>query len=132
MEAIFGAILDGFLKAHPFAAEPAALATPLVAATMAIYGAMKLEMLPTPSKSHYTFNLRDISKVQGMLLITPPKCEDADALLRLWCHETQRVFCDRLVSTTDRGWFATKMATVPEKVGKEWAEDDSIALFGST
>ncbi len=38
-----------------------------------------------------------------MLLITPPKCEDADALLRLWCHETQRVFCDRLVSTTDRG-----------------------------
>ena len=48
--------------------------------------------------------MRDISKVvQGMLLITPPKCEDADALLRLWCHETQRVFCDRLVSTTDRG-----------------------------
>ena len=40
MQAIFGAILDGFLKAHPFAAEPAALATPLVAATMAIYGAM--------------------------------------------------------------------------------------------
>lgn len=33
-------------------------------------------MLPTPLKSHYTFNLRDLSKVfQGMLMANPQKVE---------------------------------------------------------
>lgn len=33
-------------------------------------------MLPTPLKSHYTFNLRDLSKVfQGMLMANPQKIE---------------------------------------------------------
>ena len=68
-------------------------------------------MLPTPSKSHYTFNLRDISKVmQGMLQIRTSKCADADGLVRLWVHEASRVFCDRLVDDDDRAWFNSKVA----------------------
>lgn len=35
----------------------------VVAATLAVYANIKEELLPVPSKSHYTFNLRDFAKV---------------------------------------------------------------------
>lgn len=54
------------------------------------------ELLPTPMKSHYTFNLRDLSKVfQGMLMVTPSSCKDKETMERLWVHEACRVFHDR-------------------------------------
>lgn len=45
-------------------------ATPLqlVCATTELYNAIRCELLPTPNKSHYTFNLRDMGKVvQGLM-----------------------------------------------------------------
>lgn len=41
----------------------ASLSDGLVSATLEVYGKVEREMLPTPSRPHYTFNLRDISKV---------------------------------------------------------------------
>lgn len=35
----------------------------VVDSVLAIYDKTRNELLPTPSKSHYTFNLRDISRV---------------------------------------------------------------------
>jgi dynein heavy chain len=38
-----------------------------VSSTVKIYNEISIKLKPTPSKSHYTFNLRDISKVfQGV------------------------------------------------------------------
>ena len=52
----------------------------VVAATIEVYNSISAELLPTPSKFHYTFNLRDISKVfQGLLMISPVKCKVSDS-----------------------------------------------------
>ena len=123
----------------------------MVDTTISVYNTITTEMLPTPAKSHYTFNLRDLSKVfQGILMADAAKLtvsgwmtasvnsmyifysvflishsNDVDDdemqrliiqyeyfqtvadLLRVWYHESERVFADRLVNDEDRQWFAS-------------------------
>ena len=52
---------------------------PLVDATIRVYATITSQLLPTPAKSHYTFNLRDLSKVfQGILMAEATKIEVND------------------------------------------------------
>ena len=55
---------------HPFRTEAAPPRPPaqelrdsVVAGTLDVYQKVISSLLPTPTKSHYTFNLRDISRV---------------------------------------------------------------------
>ncbi|XP_044191900.1 dynein axonemal heavy chain 3 isoform X1 [Thunnus albacares] len=78
----------------------------MVQATMAVYKDTMDSFLPTPSKSHYIFNLRDFARViRGVLLAPPTHMQDGDKLIRLWIHEIYRVFCDRLIDNEDKETF---------------------------
>jgi dynein heavy chain len=61
IKTILTTILGGFLADWP--ADLRALCTPIVASAVEAYNRVSAELLPTPAKSHYTFNLRDLSKV---------------------------------------------------------------------
>ena len=61
LRTIFGGILGGFLQLFP--TECKAFLKPVVDSTIEVYMRISQELLPTPAKSHYTFNLRDVSKV---------------------------------------------------------------------
>ncbi|CAB3241783.1 unnamed protein product [Arctia plantaginis] len=79
---------------------------PFLTASLDIFTQLVEELLPTPVKSHYTFNLRDLSKVfQGILMVDPQLILDENDVIRLWYHEHQRVYQDRLVNDEDRQWF---------------------------
>lgn len=70
---------------------------------MEVYKEAMLTFLPTPTKSHYTFSLRDFSRViRGVMLVPAPRMKDAEKLIRLWIHESYRVFNDRLIDNDDR------------------------------
>ena len=78
----------------------------IINATVDIYSTLKQELKPTPEKSHYTFNLRDMSKVFGGILNAAPKyLKSNNDLIRVWSHECQRVFSDRLINNEDINWF---------------------------
>ena len=60
---IFSALVDWWMRRVGFGGSMTKLAKPLVSATLEVYETIQKELLPTPTKSHYTFNLRDVSKV---------------------------------------------------------------------
>lgn len=65
LQHIFKSILKGFLSDFPGVVKETAES--IVTASVEIYNRMSTDLLPTPAKSHYIFNLRDLSKcVQGM------------------------------------------------------------------
>ena len=101
---ILSSILGGFLG--DFQKEFKTLLKPIVDSSVDVYTRIAAELLPTPAKSHYTFNLRDLSKVfQGLLMIRPQQCAKPDVMMRLWVHEACRVFHDRLIDNTDKTYF---------------------------
>ncbi|XP_044753245.1 dynein axonemal heavy chain 2 [Coccinella septempunctata] len=78
--------------------------------TLDLYNNVSNTMLPTPTKIHYLFNLRDISKIfQGLLRSHKDYQSTKQAFLRLWIHECYRVFYDRLIDDKDREWFLGQM-----------------------
>jgi dynein heavy chain len=104
MNVIFGSILTGFLQR--FKQEIQGLTTAAVAGTIEMYNRCEADLLPTPTRPHYTFNLRDVSKVfQGILMVKPLHVPNSEAFTRLWFHELSRVFSDRLIDSADKDWF---------------------------
>ena len=75
----------------------------MVQATLKVYKETVSGFLPTPTKSHYVFNLRDFSRViRGVLLVPPARMTENEKLIRLWIHEVYRVFYDRMTNDEDR------------------------------
>jgi dynein heavy chain len=83
-----------------------ALSPAMVTATNNVFTSVLKEMLPTPAKAHYAFNLRDLAKVfQGCLGADVKELTVVSDIVRLWIHECNRVFADRFINDDDRGWF---------------------------
>lgn len=87
MRKIFGSILKGFLSAGLFSEGVKKVADGIVLATLDFYRTIRKELLPIPSKFHYLFNLRDISRVfQGILQCSVDHVVTAERMLSLWAH----------------------------------------------
>ncbi|XP_076261923.1 dynein heavy chain at 93AB isoform X2 [Rhynchophorus ferrugineus] len=102
--AIYQAILTQHLtnSEYKFPSIVVNLAESIVAATIALHNKASQIFLPTALKFHYIFNLRDISNVfQGLLFSTTDCLNQPVDLVRLWLHECQRVYGDKLVEEKD-------------------------------
>ncbi|KAI3386968.1 hypothetical protein SNEBB_010455 [Seison nebaliae] len=106
MKGIFQTIVDWHLDMKNFSQDFKHMSRMIVDLVIDIYKQSTLQLLPTPAKSHYLFNLRDFSRiVQGILLSEPESCRDVRSMKRLTIHEILRVFYDRLIDDKDRSWL---------------------------
>ncbi|EDV29505.1 uncharacterized protein TRIADDRAFT_51924 [Trichoplax adhaerens] len=103
---IFQSQLGQFLTKNEFTAEVRDCMAPLVSSAIAIYRKIDKVMLPTPSKPHYTFNVRNLAQViQGLTQADPLSIVTKQNYIDLLIHEVSRVFYDRLVDQDDRKQF---------------------------
>ncbi len=75
---------------------------PILKAALAVHSAVCSRYKKTAINFHYEFSVRHISKVfQGILQAQPVQFSDPEKLIKLWIHESERIYCDRLVSEED-------------------------------
>lgn len=92
---------------HKFPQVVVRMYTNVVAATIALHHKAAQVFLPTAIKFHYIFNLRDISNVfQGLLFSGNDCLTQPTDLIRLWLHECQRVYGDKLIDDKDIDAFS--------------------------
>lgn len=78
-------------------------------------------------KFHYIFNLRDISNLYQGLLFSSNEClVTSSDVIRLWLHESHRVYGDKFTDDKDIDTF-TKMQT--DIVKKSMEELDESIVF---
>ncbi|XP_073385492.1 uncharacterized protein [Physcomitrium patens] len=120
MNRIFLYLVDFWMKRARYNPTITKLRSAMVTATIDIYQTVQAELLPTPEKSHYTYNLRDISKIFLGLQYAPTEIgDDYYKIIRLWANECLRVFYDRLINDSDRMWFCNLVGDMVEKHFKE-------------
>jgi len=126
MQRILASILGGWLGVNKPDLEE--LATPIIKATVQMFFQIAQDLLPTPVKCHYTFNLRDPAKMmQGMLMVDIKHSLKNDKdLIDLYLHESCRVFRDRLIDDHDREWFNNMIA---DKLNKEIPKAAKVDQF---
>ncbi|KAI9142914.1 dynein heavy chain and region D6 of dynein motor-domain-containing protein [Paraphysoderma sedebokerense] len=100
LQTIYNSILSGHLRQMGSSVQK--LAERLVTTSLALHKRVSLTFLPTAIKFHYIFNLRDLSNIfQGILFAQKDILKEPLDLVRLWLHETTRVYGDKMLDTND-------------------------------
>ncbi|XP_070187600.1 dynein beta chain, ciliary-like isoform X2 [Littorina saxatilis] len=99
----------------------------LVQGALALHNKIATTFLPTAIKFHYVFNLRDLSNIfQGILFALPDAIKMPLDLIRLWMHETERVYRDKMVDEEDLATFDKVQKDV---IKKSFEDADENAVF---
>jgi dynein heavy chain len=101
---IYSSLLGGHLQS--FSSDVQAMCAPVVNAALSLHRAVFNRFLPSATKFVYNWNMRELANVfQNITLVQGPYYPDAKKFVRLYAHECQRVFRDRLVNQADLDAF---------------------------
>ncbi|NXF13134.1 DYH17 protein, partial [Smithornis capensis] len=106
LQTVYGTILEQHLAQQQMPMAVQKMQTQMVATALALHQKVSTTFLPTAIKFHYLFNLRDLSNIfQGLLFSTSECLKSPVDLVRLWIHEAERVYGDKLVDEGDQESF---------------------------
>ena len=75
------------------------MGTKILQAALALHEKVAGTFRKTAVNFHYEFTVRHLANVfQGLLMSPPEQFNNVTKLSRLWLHESERVYADRLVS----------------------------------
>ncbi|XP_029978186.1 dynein axonemal heavy chain 9 [Sphaeramia orbicularis] len=123
LSTIYTSILSQHLKGEGFSAGLQKSCPTLVQLALALHQRIATTFLPTAVKFHYIFNLRDLSNIfQGILFCTSECLKTPPDLLRIYLHESNRVYRDKLVEEQDFQVFDKLQADTVKKFYEDMDE----------
>ncbi|XP_044310020.1 dynein axonemal heavy chain 9 [Varanus komodoensis] len=106
LSTIYSTILSQHLKQGNFSGALQKSSQQLINLALSLHMKVAATFLPTAIKFHYNFNLRDFSNVfQGILFSTPECLKMPQDLVKLYLHESSRVYHDKMVDEKDFAVF---------------------------
>ncbi|NWX21666.1 DYH9 protein, partial [Aegotheles bennettii] len=103
---IYSTILTQHLMSGDFSGAVQKSAQQLIALALALHQRVAATFPTTAIKFHYVFNLRDLTNIfQGLLFSTPECLKQPQDLVKLYLHESNRVYRDKMVEEKDYGTF---------------------------
>ena len=124
LRVIYGSILNSHVQNLKPAVQQAA--DQLTDVTLGLYDFILEKLPPTPSRFHYIFNLRDLSRIyEGLLCSRKDDYDTGAQFVRMWRNESLRILHDRLISKEDKAIVFGKIA---ELVTETFALDASYVL----
>ncbi|XP_039357479.1 dynein heavy chain 17, axonemal isoform X9 [Mauremys reevesii] len=121
---IYSTILAQHMAIRNIPVPTQKILSPLIAGVLALHQKITSSFLPTAIKFHYVFNLRDLSNIfQGLLFSTAECLKTPVDLVRLWLHEAERVYGDKLIDEKDKESFGRVLAATCKKYFDELGEN---------
>jgi dynein heavy chain len=116
--AIYGSILTGHLESFDHSVSQ--LHEPIMNMTLDLHSRMIVKFLPSAIKFVYNWNLRELDNVfNGLTRMTPDYYSSEVDCLRLFVHEINRTFSDRLNDESDLSKFNAMMIDCYDKAFKD-------------
>ncbi|XP_060638089.2 dynein axonemal heavy chain 11 [Anolis sagrei] len=110
LNTIYSKIFDFHFQRQGFNPSVLKHGPAMIQAAIWLHQIMVQNFLPTAVKFHYIFNLRDLSNIfQGILFAKQECLKHPNDLIRLWLHESSRVYGDKLVEEKDCTLFHKKL-----------------------
>ncbi|XP_034049709.1 dynein heavy chain 9, axonemal [Thalassophryne amazonica] len=123
LSTIYTSILMQHLMPEGFSTALQKTCSALVQLALALHQQVSSSFLPTAVKFHYIFNLRDLSNIfQGILFCTSECLKTPTDLLKVYLHESSRVYRDKLVEEQDFQAFDKLQADTAKKFFEDMEE----------
>ena len=128
LRTIYQTILTGHFKTIGVSKTVTKIIEKVVDTALQLHSKIASTFLPTAIKFHYIFNLRDLSNIfQGLLFSSGDTLKAPIDVVRLWLHESCRVYRDKLVDTKDMEAFDKLQLEVVKK-GFEDIDEENLKL----
>ncbi|XP_057356823.1 dynein axonemal heavy chain 9 isoform X5 [Manis pentadactyla] len=117
LSSIYSTILSQHLKLGNFPASLQRSIPPLIDLALNFHQKIATTFLPTAIKFHYIFNLRDFANIfQGILFSSVECVKSTQDLVKLYVHESNRVYRDKMVEEKDFNLFDKIQTEVVKKI----------------
>ncbi|XP_012509385.1 PREDICTED: dynein heavy chain 9, axonemal [Propithecus coquereli] len=134
LSSIYSTILTHHLKLGNFPASLQKSIPSLISLALAFHQKITTTFLPTAIKFHYIFNLRDFANIfQGILFCSVECVKSTQDLVKLYLHESNRVYRDKMVEEKDLELFDKIQTEVLKKTFNDIEEtvqqDQSLNVY---